>query len=123
MNVLLWIVQIVLALFFVAGGAYKITATDALATMAAMPPLAWRLLGVLEVAGGLLLVVPGLMGRLPGSAAIAATVLLVESIGLSTFYASYSTTIAATNPLVWTVLLTVLTAVVAIGRFGARRSA
>ncbi|MFN7979334.1 MAG: hypothetical protein U0P30_14450 [Vicinamibacterales bacterium] len=42
--------------------------------------------------------------------------LLVESIGLSIFYASYSTTIAATNPLVWTVLLTVLTAVVAIGR-------
>jgi len=123
MNVLLWIVQIVLALFFVAGGAYKITATDALATMAAMPPLAWRLLGVLEVAGGLLLVVPGLMGRLPGSAAIAATVLLVESIGLSIFYASYSTTIAATNPLVWTVLLTVLTAVVAIGRFGAGRPA
>lgn len=123
MNVLLWIVQIVLALFFVAGGAYKITATDALASMAAMPPLAWRLLGVLEVAGGLLLVVPGLMGRLPGSAAIAATVLLVESIGLSIFYASYSTTIAATNPLVWTVLLTVLTAVVAIGRFGAGRPA
>ena len=123
MNVLLWIVQIVLALFFVAGGAYKITATDALATMAAMPPLAWRLLGVLEVAGGLLLVVPGLMGRLPGSAAIAATVLLVESIGLSIFYASYSTTIAATNPLVWTVLLSVLTAVVAIGRFGAGRPA
>ena len=123
MNVLLWIVQIVLALFFVAGGAYKITATDALATMAAMPPLAWRLLGVLEVAGGLLLVVPGLMGRLPGSAAIAATVLLVESIGLSIVYASYSTTIAATNPLVWTVLLTVLTAVVAIGRFGAGRPA
>lgn len=123
MNVLLWIVQIVLALFFVAGGAYKITATDALASMAAMPPLAWRLLGVLEVAGGLLLVVPGLMGRLPGSAAIAATVLLVESIGLSIVYASYSTTIAATNPLVWTVLLTVLTAVVAIGRFGAGRPA
>lgn len=119
MNALLWIVQIVLALFFVAGGAYKITSTEALATMAAMPPLAWRLLGVLEVAGGLLLVVPGLMGRLPGAAPLAATVLLVESIGLSIFYAGYSTTIAATNPLVWTVLLTVLTAVVAIGRISA----
>ena len=58
------------------------------------------------------------MVRLPSVASAAAIVLLVESIALSIFYASYSTTIAVTNPMVWTIVLAVLTAVIAFGRSG-----
>lgn len=124
MNAVMWTVQIVLALLFVAGGAYKMTSADQLAgAMGAMAPGLWRLVGAIEVVGGLLLVVPGMMQRLPMLTPAAAALLVVESIALSAFYASYSTTVAASNPLVWTVVMAVLTAVVAVGRFGAVRLA
>lgn len=124
MNVLSWIVQIVLALFFLAGGAYKVTnAGELSATMPAMAPGLWRVVGAIEVLGGLLLVVPGLLGRWPHLTSTAAVLLMMESIALSAFYASYSTTMAATNPLVWSLGLAAVTALLVIGRLGAGRLA
>ena len=124
MNAVLWTVQIVLALFFLAGGAYKMTnAGELSATMPALAPGLWRAIGAIEAVGGLLLVVPGLLSRWPALTPAAAALLVVESIALSAFYASYSTTLAAANPLVWSLGLAVVTALVAFGRMGAGRLA
>lgn len=124
MNVVLWIVQIVLALFFIAGGGYKMANAAALsAPMPAMAPGLWVALGAIEAAGGLLLVAPGMLSRWPGLRLAPAVLLIVESVGLSAFYASYSTAMAASNPLVWSLGLAVMTTVLAVGRAAIGRSA
>ena len=111
MNLLLWILQAALALLFVAGGSYKVFKFDELATyMRALPRSGWRLLGVLEMVGGVLLVVPA-------TTSIAAAVLAVETLGLAALYARYSLKWAATNPMVWAVVMGLLTAFVAYGRY------
>lgn len=118
MNVSLWVLQVALAVVFVAGGAYKTFMVDELAgAMGALPRGGWRALGVLEMLGGLLLVVPGATGWMPYLTPLAAAVLAVESFALAAFYASYSLAIAVSNPLVWAVVMGLLAAVVAYGRY------
>src|SRR2546425_4198154 len=59
MNVLLWVIQVALALLYLAGGSYKVFKFDALANhMRALPRGGWRALGALEVIGAVLLFVP-----------------------------------------------------------------
>lgn len=118
MNVLLWMVQVVLALLYVAGGAYKAFMPDQLAgTMSALPRGGWQALGVVEMAGGLLLVVPAALKWMPGLTPLAAAALTLETVALVLFYASYSLEFAATNPLVWAMVMAVLVAFVAWGRY------
>src|SRR5438270_665616 len=59
MNVLLWVLQVALALLYLAGGSYKVFKFDELAThMRALSRGGWRALGVLEMLCAVLLVVP-----------------------------------------------------------------
>lgn len=117
MNVLLWVVQVLLALFAIGGGTYKILAYDKIANMpqtAALPHSAWIALGVFEVICGLLLIIPFVKGRfIP----IAATALLVESIALAVIDARYSTEFTAQNPLVWVIVMAMESAFIAFFRF------
>jgi len=118
MNVVLWILQIALAFLFISGGAYKVFKFDALANhMRALPRGGWRALGVLEMVGGLLLVVPAAATSLPVLTALAAAVLALETLALAALYARYSLKLAATNPMVWAVVMGLLTAFVAYGRY------
>jgi uncharacterized membrane protein YphA (DoxX/SURF4 family) len=120
MNVLLWIIQIVLGLFSIAGGAYKILQFDEIANMPqtrGIPHAGWIALGVFEIVCGLLLLVPAFKRRLTPLAAVA---LAVESIALAIYYARYSLVMAATNPLVWVVGMAVLALIVAWGRYALR---
>jgi len=115
MNVLLWVVQVLLALLSIGGGAYKLLAYDQIAKMpqtAALPHSGWIALGVFEVVCGLLLIIPAAR-MIP----IAATALAFESIALAVFYARYSTELTAQNPLVWVVVMAVMAAFIAFGRF------
>ena len=117
MNVLLWVVQVLLALLSIAGGAYKVLAYDQLAKMpatAALPRGGWAALGVFEVLCGLLLIIPVAKRRLIPIAAVA---LAVESLVLAVVYAGYSVEMTPRNPLVWVVLMAVLAAFIAFGRF------
>jgi uncharacterized membrane protein YphA (DoxX/SURF4 family) len=119
MNVLLWIVQALLALAYFAGGAYKVFSFDELAKTpagAALPQGAWAALGSLEMVGAFLLVVPAATGWKPMLTPLAAAVLAVETFALAILYARYSLEIAATNPLVWAVVIGALAAFVAYGR-------
>ena len=66
MNILLWILQAALAFLYFAGGAYKLFAFQELATqMSAIPHAAWRVLGAIEIFGGILLIVPAATKWMP----------------------------------------------------------
>jgi hypothetical protein len=117
-NILLWILQGLLALLCLGGGGYKLARPDDLVkqekgTSATM----WRLLGLVEVAGGILLIVPGLVGWRPDLTAVAACVLALENLALSVRYAMRSVKLVAANPLVWSAAMTLMAAFVCYGRY------
>lgn len=115
MNVLLWVVQVLLAMLSIAGGSYKILAYDQLAKMPQAAPIphgGWIAIGVFEIVCGLLLIIPRFR-LIP----VAAALLAIEGIGLAAVDARYSTEFTAQNPLVWVVLMAVMGAFVAFGRF------
>jgi len=118
MNVLLWIVQALLALLLLAGGSFKfLKPEDVASQIPALPLGAWRAIGVLEVLGGVLLIAPAATKWLPVLTPAAAAVLLVEALALSILYASYSLQLTAANPLVWSATMAILLAFVTYGRF------
>lgn len=120
MNAVLWIMQAVLALFSLAGGAYKIFAYDQLVTTPAAAALsrpAWGMVGAFEMLCAVLLIVPLALRWIPVLTPVAATALALESIALALLYARYSLRLEASNPLVWVILIAVLAAFVAYGRF------
>lgn len=118
MNILLWILQIVLAVLYLAGGAYKTFMFDELATqLSALPRSGWGALGVLEMVGAILLIVPAATKWMPALTPLAAAVLAVETLAISAVYASYSLKVTAENPLVWSLAMGVLVAFVAYGRY------
>ena len=117
MNVALWILQAGLAFMYVAGGAYKTFKVDEIAKqLHTLPHGVWRILGVIEIAGGILLVLPPLIHRMPGLVPLAAAVLVVETLFLAALYARKSRKLVAANPLVWALGMGLLVAFVAYGR-------
>src|SRR5437867_8330826 len=118
MNVLLWVLQIALAFLYLSGGAYKVFKFDALANhMRALSRGGWRALGVLEMLGAVLLIVPAAAQWMPVLTPLAAAALALETLALAGLYARYSIKLAATNPLVWAVVMGLLSAFVAYGRY------
>lgn len=120
MNVVLWIIQLALALLSLAGGAYKVFMFDELAkvpTTAALPRAAWTALGVFEMVCAVLLVIPAATKRMPALTPLAAAALALESLALAAVYARYSLNLAAVNPLVWVIAMAVMAVFVAWGRY------
>ena len=120
MHVLLWILQIVLALQALAGGAFKLFQFDKIEnapTTKELPRAAWTAIGVLEMVCGVLLIVPAATGWMPMLTPLGAAVLAAESFALAALYGRHSLKIAATNPLVYVVVSGVLAAFVAYGRY------
>src|SRR2546422_11352292 len=116
MSILLWVIQVALAFLYLSGGAYKVFKFDALANhMRALPRGGWRALGVLEMVGAVLLVVPAVT---PPAAALA-----LETLALAGLYARYSLKLTVTHPLVWSVVMGLLVAFVACGRYALMRPA
>jgi hypothetical protein len=118
MNIFLWAVQVALALLYVSGGSYKVFKFDELARY--MPVLSrggWRALGVIEMLGAVLLVVPAAVKWMPMLTPLAAAALALETLGLAGLYARYSLKLSASNPLVWGVVMGLLAAFAAYGRY------
>jgi hypothetical protein len=123
MNIVLWILQAIVALFSLAGGAYKIVGFEELAKMpatAALSRAAWGVLGVFEIVCGVLLIIPAALKWMPALTPAAAALLVVESLALALLYARHSLQFAATNPLVWVIAIAVMAAFVAYGRYAFR---
>src|SRR5262249_18673981 len=118
MNVALWGLQAVLALLSLSGGAYKAFKFAELANqMRALSHGGWRALGILGLVFGILLIVPGAANWMPVLTVVAAAVLTLECLALSGLYAQYSLKLTAANPLVWSVAMALMAAIVAYGRY------
>jgi hypothetical protein len=82
MNVVLWIIQVLLALLFLfAGGVKLILPIEEMTKQMALPGLFLRFLGVVEVLGALGLILPGLLRIKPGLTPLAAAGLVIIMIG------------------------------------------
>jgi hypothetical protein len=126
MNILLWVLQATLALLYLAGGAYKVFKFDEVANTAFYGALSrggWSALGVFEMLCAVLLVVPAAVKWMPVLTPLAAAALALESLALAALYARYSLKLTATNPLVWAVVMGLLAAFVAYGRYAPRPTA
>ena len=82
MNVALWIAQVVLAVIFLfAGGMKLVMPIEELTAQMPMPGLFVRFIGVVEVLGGLGVILPWLTGIRPGLTPLAAAGLVIIMIG------------------------------------------
>jgi uncharacterized membrane protein YphA (DoxX/SURF4 family) len=118
MNIVLWIIQILLALLFLfAGGTKLVIPYDKLMAMGSpnqvvLPALFFKFIGVVELLGGLGLVLPGLLRIKKGLTPLAAIGLTIIMIGAVIITAAGAGVAMATFPLV----VGVLCALVAYGR-------
>jgi hypothetical protein len=81
-NVLLWIVQVLLALLFLfAGGMKLVLPLDALSGPVALPGLLLRFIGVAEVAGAVGIILPWLLNIRPRLTSLAAAGLTIIMAG------------------------------------------
>jgi|GEM_PF-2550949 len=118
MSLFLWILQWALAFLYVAGGAYKsFKPADLARQLPGLPAGVWRLFGNIEIAGGLLLVLPPFIGGRPDMVPLAALLLALETFVLAALYGRRSVKLVGANPFVWAAAMGLLVAVVAYGRF------
>lgn len=123
MNILLWLLQVLLAFQAFAGGAYKVFEFDQIAdtpAMSALPGAAWGAIGVFEVACAILLVVPAATKWKPGLTPLAAAALALESFVLAGLYGYQSLEMTATNPLPYVLFSGMIATFVAWGRYKVR---
>lgn len=82
LNIVLWIIQILLGLLFIWAGAMKLVLPlEQLKGPIDFPGWFMRFIGLVEVLGGLGLILPGLLRIKPGLTPLAATGLVIIMIG------------------------------------------
>ncbi|HEY0319566.1 MAG TPA: DoxX family protein [Pyrinomonadaceae bacterium] len=114
MTYALWIIQVLLALLFLfAGGMKLVLPLEALKGPVALPGLFLRFIGVVEVLGGLGLILPGLLRIKPWLTPLAAAGLVIIMIGATAVTLAGGDGVLALIPLVVGLLL----AFVAYGRW------
>ncbi|HEX2229564.1 MAG TPA: DoxX family protein [Candidatus Binatia bacterium] len=116
MNVALWIVQALLALLFLfAGGIKLIMPIEELMKQMPLPLPGWfmRFIAVLEILGGIGLILPWLTGIRPGLTPLAAAGLVILMIGATVYTLAAGDVATALMPLV----VGILAALVAYGRW------
>jgi hypothetical protein len=117
LNVVLWIVQGLLAVVFLFAGGMKLTLPlSAMAGPIALPGPFLRFIGVAEVLGAIGLILPGLLRIRPGLTPLAAAGLVVIMTGATIITIASGAVAAAVVPLA----VGLLSASVAYGRSGFR---
>jgi hypothetical protein len=112
-GVALWVLQGVLALLFLFAGGVKLALPlDLLATMAPLPGLFLKLVGVLEVTGAMGLILPGLLRIRPSLTAMAGAGLVFIMVGATVVTLMGGEIAGASVPL----LVGLLAAFIAYGR-------
>ena len=122
MNILLWIIQILLALLFIFAGGMKIVVPNDL-LMAQAPPgsthfpsFFMKFIGVVELLGGLGLILPGIFRRRQELTPLAAAGLVIVMIGAVVISVKDHGIMAGVTPLI----VGLLCAFVAYGRWKLR---
>ncbi len=117
MNIVLWIVQVLLALAFLMAGILKVSQpleklAERMGWVRSVPPGAVRVIGTLEILGAIGLIVPALLGILPWLTPLAGAGLALTMVGALALHVSrkeYSQLAPAG-------VLLLLAVVVAVGR-------
>jgi len=113
-NVALWVIQALLAFVFLfAGGMKLVLPLEQLAGPVPLPGAFLRFIGVVEVLGGLGLILPGLTGIRPGLTPLAAAGLVLLMIGATAVTLAGGERATALIP----VVVGLLAAFVAYGRW------
>jgi len=117
MNILLWVLQIALAMLCISGGIFQMFQIEQLqktvAAMRELPRGLWAVLGAAGCLGGLGLILPGLFKVLPKLTPIAAVAVAVESVLINSFYIYYGDY----DPLPYSAAMALMAAFIAYGRF------
>jgi hypothetical protein len=115
LNVTLWVLQVLLALFFGLGSGLPklVLPLDTLPMPIPLPDLALRLIGVAEILGALGLVLPGITHIRPGLTPLAAAGLVLVTIGATIYQ------FAAGQPesSVFAIVIGLIAAFIAYGRW------
>ena len=123
MNIALWIVQALLAVMFLMAGLMKASKSKEEIKEAGGEGMAWvdsvsdsnvRLIGILEILAAIGLILPPLTGILPWLTPLAALGLVLTMIGAASLHAKRGD---GTQPIVMNMILLLLAAFVAYGRF------
>ena len=114
MNILLWILQVLLAAWNIIGGVYTFSNYENLKSTWAsdIPKAIWIALCVLQILLALCLVLPGALGIVPKLTPIAAVFLAANALLGCALFAQY----AGFPGMLWGVLPALLVAFVAYGR-------
>ncbi len=116
MNILLWILQVLAALMYLASGVMKVFMFDKVSedvpSFGAMPREAWMALGILELVCAVGLIVPAALHWYPSLTVLAATLLMIESLVFVWVHAKYR----ETTTIILSGVLGVLMAFIAYGR-------
>ncbi len=122
MNILLWILQVVIAFFCISGATWRLLnfeeAAKAIGSIAALPYSAWMAIAFFEIVCALCLIIPGLLKMKMKLTAMAAGALTIEMLLITALHVNYfGLAVTPTNPAMWTMMLSGMSAFVAYGRF------
>jgi uncharacterized membrane protein YphA (DoxX/SURF4 family) len=116
MNVVLWVLQGLMALVYTASGVMKVFMFDEVSkdveSFGALPREAWTALGVMELVCALGLILPSLLRWQPRLTVVAAALLAVESLVFIGVHVKYKEAM----PIVMSAVLGLLMAFIAYGR-------
>ncbi len=116
MNILLWVLQVLVALMYGVSGTMKIFMFDKIsgevASFGALPREAWMVLGIVELVCTIGLIVPAAFHWQPTLTVLAATVLAIESLVFVWVHVKYG----ETGSIIMSGVLGLLMAFVAYGR-------
>jgi uncharacterized membrane protein YphA (DoxX/SURF4 family) len=116
MNILLWVLQVLAALMYLASGVMKVFMFDKVSkdvpSFGALPRKVWMALGVVELVCVVLLIVPDAFHWQTMLTVVAAIVLAVESVVFVGVHMKYR----EVSPIVMSAVLGLLMAFIAYGR-------
>jgi len=116
MNILLWVLQVLVALLYGSSGVMKVFMFDKVSqdvpSFGALPREAWMTLGILELVCSVGLIIPAAFHWLPPLTILAATVLAVESLVFVWVHVTYR----EVAPMILSGVLGLLVAFIAYGR-------
>ena len=116
MNILLWVLQVLVALLYAASGVMKIFMFDKISadvpSFGALPRSAWTALGALELVCTVGLIAPAALHWHPPLTVLAATLLAIESVVFIGVHVKYR----EITPTIMSAVLGILMAFVAYGR-------
>ena len=122
MNILLWVLQVALALLCISGGIFQIFKIEDLqkgvAAMRELPQSLWAFLGAFGCLGGLGLILPGATNVMPGLTPIVAAAVAAQSALVSAFYIYYRDF----SPLPYSAAMVIMAAFISYGRFALQPS-